>query len=149
MLLLALMLASSPPVHAHGAHFGPYDGELRAFSFEYSLGEPVAGADVTVFRPDEQSSFQTGRTDARGVFAFAPDRPGSWRLEVRDGKGHAVRQVVNVGGAEQTPAADAPRAAHAWPQGLVLVLAASLLGNLLLGLLWLQERRAIDRSDTR
>ncbi|MCK5859138.1 hypothetical protein [Abyssibacter sp.] len=134
---------------AHGAHFKPFGGELRAYVFEYSLGEPVARAEVIVYPPEDSADFQTGETDAQGVFAFAPNRPGTWRLEVRDGKGHAIRKYVNVGaaagGAATLPAGDTPAhssgAAIAW-----LLLAVSLLANVVFALAAIQTRSAWRRS---
>ncbi len=78
-------------------------------------------------------------------------RPGTWRLEVRDGKGHAIRKYVNVGaaagGAATLPAGDTPAhssgAAIAW-----LLLAVSLLANVVFALAAIQTRSAWRRSST-
>jgi nickel transport protein len=63
----------------------------------YAGSEPVAYAEVLVFGPGQQATeYQNGRTDARGVFSFVPDREGEWRFVVDDGMGHRVERPITV-----------------------------------------------------
>lgn len=65
--------------------------------FYYSNGEPMNYAEVFVFSPqNEKTEYQNGRTDRKGRFAFHPDIPGTWRVEVSDGMGHKVQGTVEV-----------------------------------------------------
>ena len=44
---------------------------------------------MKIYSPaDTEEEFQTGRTDANGVFAFVPDTAGEWGFIVDDGMGH-------------------------------------------------------------
>lgn len=68
-----------------------------ATRFGYGPRDPAKGAPVTVFSPaDPGTPFQTGQTDQRGVFVFAPDRPGAWRVVADDGEGHREEARIEV-----------------------------------------------------
>lgn len=68
-----------------------------AVRFGYGPEDPAKAAPVTVFSPaDAMAPFQTGHTDQRGVFVFAPDRPGVWRVIADDGEGHREEARVEV-----------------------------------------------------
>lgn len=139
-LLIGLLIPAY--ASAHGAHSKPYGGEVRAYVFEYALGEPLRRGEVSVFPPDSDQRYVSGLTDGQGVFAFAPDRPGAWRLEVRDGKGHAIQRYVRVGGEDSRLIAGEASQDHAGaPPWMLLMVAISLLLNAWLGLLLLQRRR--------
>ncbi|NQV15458.1 hypothetical protein HQ531_08380 [bacterium] len=61
----------------------------------YEDGNPLAFADVEIFRPLEtEMEFQTGMTDENGRFMFKPDTSGSWTMKVSDGLGHG--KVIEV-----------------------------------------------------
>jgi len=63
---------------------------------EFDDGEAMSYSAVEVTAPDSDTVFQTGRTDRNGVFMFAPDQPGKWRIAVSDEMGHRLvlgRQV--------------------------------------------------------
>jgi uncharacterized GH25 family protein len=69
-----------------------------AVRFGYGPQDPAKGAPVTVFSPaDAATPFQTGQTDQRGVFVFAPDRAGAWRVVADDGEGHREEARITVG----------------------------------------------------
>ena len=63
----------------------------------YAGGEPMSYAETLIFGPnDAKTEYQNGRTDRRGGFAFHPDEPGTWRVEVNDGMGHKVETTLDV-----------------------------------------------------
>jgi nickel transport protein len=67
--------------------------------FGYGPEDPARNAPVQVFSPaDAAKPFQTGSTDQRGLFVFAPDRPGEWRVIVDDSEGHREEAKVTVAG---------------------------------------------------
>ena len=74
------------------------DEHAMAVRFGYADAEPMSYVEAKVFGPDSPSDleFQNGRTDARGVFAFVPNRPGLWRVEAWDNLGHKGRIEVVV-----------------------------------------------------
>lgn len=76
--------------YGHGVTYGICDEHAMAVRFIYAGGEPMSYVEAKVFGPESPPDleFQNGRTDARGVFAFVPDRPGSWQVEAWDNLGH-------------------------------------------------------------
>lgn len=87
--LVSLLLWASL-VYGHGVTYGICDEHAMAVRFGYAGGEPMSYVEAKVFGPESPPDleFQNGRTDARGVFAFVPDRPGPWRVEAWDNLGH-------------------------------------------------------------
>lgn len=87
--LVSLLLWASL-AYGHGVTYGICDEHAMAFRFGYAGGDPMSYVEAKVFAPESPPNleFQNGRTDARGVFAFVPDRPGPWRVEARDNLGH-------------------------------------------------------------
>ena len=85
-------------------------GETVLVTAVYGGSEPALFCQVSIFSPGRaESEFQTGRTDARGRFAFQPDARGTWRVVVDDEVGHRAMATVEwtgAGGGE--PAAAQP-----------------------------------------
>lgn len=126
---LAAALAASAAV-AHSIGHRVLEGGATVVAFEYSGAGPVADAAYRVLGPGS-TPFQSGRSDGLGRVAFVPDRPGEWRVELRDASGHEAVATLVVGGDRSVPA-DAP-----WGRWLLL---ASLGVNAALGF-WLWEAR--------
>lgn len=83
---------------AHGLGHRLLDSR-RAVAFEtrYSSGEAVAYGEVLIKAPGGgEVEYQNGRTDAKGRFAFIPDRDGSWDVVVNAGMGHRHAFAVDV-----------------------------------------------------
>lgn len=114
-LVVALaLLASAIPAQAAFAHgvdlsITPREGvEVKA---AFDGGEPMAGAQVSVFAPGEPDEpWLVGTADEDGRFFFVPDPelPGTWEAQVRQaGHGGTVEIEVEPAGAGQaTEAAD-------------------------------------------
>jgi nickel transport protein len=87
--LVSLLLWASL-AYGHGVTYGICDEHAMAVRFDYADDEPMSYVEAKVFGPESPLNleFQNGRTDARGVFAFVPDRPGTWRVEAWDNLGH-------------------------------------------------------------
>jgi nickel transport protein len=65
----------------------------------YDNGEPMAGAQVVVYAPDDPSTpWLTGVCDDEGRFTFMPDstKPGTWDVQVRQA-GHGDMVHIPVG----------------------------------------------------
>jgi nickel transport protein len=63
----------------------------------YAGTEPVPFVQVQVYSPAKpDAEFQSGRADARGWFAFVPDRDGAWRVVVDDETGHRKELQLTV-----------------------------------------------------
>ena len=104
LLGLFLFLSGSPtairspmPLAFHGIHvqISARDGVHLARAF-YEGGTPVVNGDVTITTPGSEEAWQTGRTDPSGRFAFLPDAPGTWTIQVDDGRGHRTRTTFQV-----------------------------------------------------
>ena len=84
----------------------------------YDGGDPASNADVSIYRPDEPDAlFQQGRSDRNGAFAFVPDAPGDWRVEVDDGFGHRLEHTVATGAGVGKPSVE-PAAGPRWRDAL-------------------------------
>jgi nickel transport protein len=119
------MATHSPGAHVfHGIHVevSAQGGILVARAY-YDGGTPVVDGEVTISPPGSEEAWQTGRTDPSGRFAFLPDAPGPWTVQVDDGGGHRGRTTFDVGAGEAPagPEGEAPAGpkgeAAAGPQG--------------------------------
>lgn len=95
-LTVAVLLAG--PAAAHGAFVDVGSVEAVGISARFDSGEVMAGAQVSIFAPDNPAEpWLTGLTDAQGRFVFMPDdRPGRWAIQVRQA-GHGAMGYVEVG----------------------------------------------------
>lgn len=136
-LALLWLAVSSTPAQAHGTGSRWLDGQAAplAVLFHYSTGDPMSWVSARVYGPgDTAMEYQAAHTDKAGVLAFAPDRPGIWRVEAQDDQGHKAVAETTVG-------ADLVRSAQQGGQNQAAsplrsaALGVSLLLNLVLGLL--------------
>lgn len=106
-LLLAAFLLASGPALGHAAIVQASEvGAVRVEGF-YDTGEPMAGAQVAIFAPDDPAQpWLRGQTDAEGVFLFVPDgREGRWSAQMRQaGHGGIAYLELTAGGAVPTMA---------------------------------------------
>jgi nickel transport protein len=97
-LVLSLLLPA--PALAHGVNIQySSDTEITILA-RYDSGEPMAGAQVAVYAPDDPSTpWLTGICDDEGYFSFTPDVsiPGTWDVQVRLA-GHGGMLHIPVGG---------------------------------------------------
>lgn len=101
-LALAALVALAPqPSFGHAALLDAETTTAIRLQARYDTGEPMAGAQVIVFAPDNPTeAWRRGATDAEGRYLFAPDidMPGRWTVQVRQA-GHGAVAHVDVGGA--------------------------------------------------
>ncbi|ERN40250.1 hypothetical protein KR51_00031920 [Rubidibacter lacunae KORDI 51-2] len=93
--------ASTTIVRAHGSAIDYRRAEAIELRATFDSGEPMAGAQVTVYAPYRPTEpWLKGTTDAGGRFTFLPDpkRAGSWDVKVRLA-GHGT--IVSIPGAEE------------------------------------------------
>ena len=57
---------------------------------EYSGGEPMDYANISISRAGDDAPFQQGNLDRNGRFLFLPDQNGTWTVEITDGMGHRL-----------------------------------------------------------
>ncbi len=78
-------------------------GDQLEFQSMFSTGEPFAGAEVTIYAPnDPNQPWLATSTDSQGRFTFVPDEsiPGDWEIAIEDSDGdqsHADYWTVPVG----------------------------------------------------
>lgn len=84
-------------VNAHGIHIDySFDYPVAKLNVYFSKTSPVRNADVSVFAPDSEELFISGKTDNDGNFEFNPSVPGNWTVKVDDGMGHRRTSVINI-----------------------------------------------------
>lgn len=129
----AILIASL--AYGHGVSYGIFPERAVAVRFIYAGGEPMSYVEAKVFGPQSFSDleFQNGRTDARGVFAFVPDRPGAWRVEAWDELGHkgSIKVPVMKNGADLETASQ-NAVTESGPSTTKVILGLSIIANLAL-----------------
>ncbi len=111
--LLLPVLALAAPVAAHGSSISYTVGPAVALVARFDNGEPMAGAQVIIYAPDDPvTPWMTGTCNADGRFTFLPDpdRPGNWEVQVRQ-SGHGDMVVIPID--EETGTADGSHAGTA------------------------------------
>lgn len=99
--LFLAMFAIPVKAYAHGAHI-QYTSSSIEITAKYDNGEPMSGAQVIIYTPDDLSNaWLTGTLDDEGHFTFTPDTSihGDWKVKVRLG-GHGDIINIPVGEAE-------------------------------------------------
>ncbi len=96
-----IILGLPTKAYAHGVKI-EYTGNLEIeIVAAYDTGEPMSGAQVVVYAPDDPSTpWLTGVCDDEGRFTFTPDssKPGTWDVQVRQaGHGGIVHIPVGEG----------------------------------------------------
>jgi len=102
---LTLCLALPLPAYAHGAKIEYTVGMTVEIFAAYDSGEPMAGAQVTVYAPEDLSTpWLTGVCDDEGRFSFTPDtaKSGTWDIQVRQA-GHGDIIHIPIGAAAAGP----------------------------------------------
>ena len=95
--LLALGLAAT--ASAHGVKIEYQINVAVEVLAAYDTGEPMSGAQVAVYAPDDPSTpWLTGVCDEEGRFTFTPDpaKPGTWDVQVRQA-GHGDMVHIPIG----------------------------------------------------
>ena len=103
-LILLLIFGLPTTAYAHGAKIVYTVNVSIDIVASYDNGEPMAGAQVVVYAPDDPSSaWLTGVCDDEGCFSFTPDtsKPGTWDIQVRQ-SGHG--DIVHIPIGEDTVA---------------------------------------------
>ena len=98
LMLLALAMPTKVLAHAIETNYLLLLSKLE-FQSTFSTGEPVQGAEVKVFAPNDMSQpWKTIITDEEGRFAFVPDPAilGNWEVEIKQ-EGHEDYWTVPVG----------------------------------------------------
>ena len=140
-LVAALLLTG--PAAAHGAFVDVGATEAVAIHARYDTGEPMAGAQVSVFAPDDPAHpWLTGVTDADGGFVFVPDeRAGQWAVQVRQA-GHGAIGYVAVGTDGAAITVTAASTDLSWAQRLLM--AASVIWGCIGTALYFRRARTAD-----
>lgn len=96
-VMAGLILFAACEVSAHGTGYKHSVFRAVSLEFMYSTGELMSYREARVFSPnDEKYSYQSGRTDEKGRFAFVPDVPGKWSVIVRDEEGHQCTAEIII-----------------------------------------------------
>ena len=99
LFILLLILGLPTTAYAHGAKIEYTINVAIDIVASYDNGEPMAGAQVVVYAPDDPSrAWLTGVCDDEGRFSFTPDtsKPGTWDIQVRQ-SGHGDIVHIPIG----------------------------------------------------
>ena len=142
LFALLLIVVAPADVPAHGVDYEVDQGGVVISAwYEGMTPEPMADASVEVFGPGDDTTFQRGRTDRQGRFAFFPDRPGKWKVVINDGAGHALTAKVSV---EETMVPEIRLRSRVSPWGKLVTGTSVIFG--IFGLVSLVWRRGQARS---
>lgn len=92
----AILLLAALPIFGHGTEYEILAGGVVGVRAAFDTGLPMAEAPVLIFAPGESRPEQQTTTDRRGIVCFAPDRPGTWVLQIRAEGGHGMRINLEV-----------------------------------------------------
>ena len=138
---LAMCLLIPTAVYAHGVNV-VYTSDIEIeVTAEYDSGEPMAGAQVVVYAPDDATTpWLTGECDDEGRFSFNPDtsKPGIWDVQVRLA-GHGDMIHIPVG--EATSITDEGSGGYSTMQ-IVLMSACVIWGSVGTALYFSRRRNA-------
>ena len=99
LILLVTVSYLLPAVaYAHGAKIDYTISTAIEIVARYDNGDPMAGAQVTVYAPDAPSTpWLNGKCDDEGHFSFTPDTsiPGRWDIQVRQA-GHGDMVHIDI-----------------------------------------------------
>ncbi|MFC2033092.1 carboxypeptidase-like regulatory domain-containing protein [Chloroflexota bacterium] len=109
---LTLCLALPLPAYAHGAKIEYTVGMTVEIFAAYNSGEPMAGAQVTVYAPNDPSTpWLTSFCDDEGRFSFTPDTAmtGTWDIQVRQaGHGDIIHIPIGTASAGTSSGGSTP-----------------------------------------
>lgn len=138
-ILVALLFLPAGTTLAHGVEIDYTERTAVEITARYDSGDPMAGAQVAVFAPDNPAEpWLTGVCDDLGRFYFVPDPqiPGLWEVQVRQaGHGALVRVEAGESGV-------APPAAAGLTTAQKVLMAAAVIWGLIGTALFFSRRRA-------
>jgi len=101
LTLFIFILVIPVKVYAHGAHI-QYTSSGIEITAKYDNGEPMSGAQITIYTPDDLSNaWLTETLDDEGKFTFTPDTSitGNWKVKVRlAGHGDIINIPIGIDG---------------------------------------------------
>lgn len=125
--------------YAHGAKIEYSSTTAVELVATYDSGEPMGGAQVVVYAPDDPSTaWLIGQCDDEGRFAFAPDasQPGTWDVQVRQA-GHG--DMIHIDIAEGTVSGGI---SSGYSTGQIVVMAVCVIWGIAGTALYFRRRRA-------
>jgi nickel transport protein len=121
------------------------NGSTLDFQSIYSTGEPLDGAEVTIYAPNNPDQPWAEITaDAEGRFNFTPDVsiPGNWEVVIRqDGHGDIWTVPVTSAGIAVDQIADGPKRDVHYASSPWMMAGAGAIAVIGLGMGWAKYRR--------
>lgn len=96
ILILLILLVPVITLTAHGSEYNILSDKTLKIEAKFDTGEPIANSPVLVFSPGGSEPQYILETDEEGIFYFAPDKVGTWILQVRGNDGHGMRINIPV-----------------------------------------------------
>ena len=95
-LALGSLLLTGTALFAHGTEYSLLKQGVIGVRAGFDSGTAMAAARVLIFAPGQTETYLETVTDRNGVVCFAPDRAGTWILQVREQGGHGLRINLEV-----------------------------------------------------
>jgi nickel transport protein len=99
LTFILIILVLPTKAYAHGVYINYTTTMAIEVVALFDTGEPMAGAQVLVYAPDDSTTpYLTSTCDDAGRFVFTPDQDGIWDVQVRlSGHGEWVHIPVGEG----------------------------------------------------
>jgi nickel transport protein len=94
--LLAAALLSSAALSAHELHYELARDAAVVLRLHYANGQAFAYEAYELYRGEESTPYQVGRTDAVGRVAFVPGVTAEWRIKAYSEDGHGIDRHIDV-----------------------------------------------------
>ena len=141
--IVILILLATAPIFGHGTWYELLDTGVLGVRAAFDSGQAMVEAPVLIFAPGQREPEITTNTDRRGIVCFAPDRPGTWILQVRAEGGHGIRINVVVNESMLASVDDNAGSYSLWQK---IVMAACVMWGFLATALFFR-RRAVSKEE--
>lgn len=93
MRQLLIVILLSALAFGHTVDYQVDSAKAVVVTVRFGDEELASYSPYEVFRPQEKTPFQAGRTDALGRVVFAPNQPGQWTVKVQAESTHGLHGV--------------------------------------------------------
>lgn len=93
---LYCLLLLTPLAWGHEIGMEIRQQEAVVIRLNYIGGQPFAFEAYELYRPDEKTPEQVGRTNARGEIIVLPGKQATWYLKAYSADGHGIAQTIHL-----------------------------------------------------
>jgi nickel transport protein len=110
LTFLALLMCAWLPIGAiaHDLQHRVDEHAAVSVTFFFANDDRFSFESYEIFRSDEETPFQVGRTDTQGRIVFLPNQAGRWRIKVFSEDGHGAEISLTTDPSGRIQEADKP-----------------------------------------